>query len=249
MTVSFTVASIQYKSGTYGKDDNIACLSRLVEEASRNGAAIIVLPEMCTTGLQIGSSANAQKIAETIPGPTSNSFALLARCFKAHIVLGLAESDPVSHKFYNSQIVIAPDGEVIAKYRKVHLFGPDLEWAEKGDLGYQAVQTAWGRIGMGICCDINYWELMGFLTENQVDMLAYSTNWVGGEAPFRYWSEMVAGGGYYLVAANNWGREGDIQFSGGSVILAPDARVLSHSYSPENTIIYARVTSKPQLRS
>jgi hypothetical protein len=66
-----------------------------------------------------------------------------------HIVLGLAESDPVSGKLYNSQIILGPAGLVIGRYRKIHTFGPDLNWADVGNLGYQAVGTEWGRIGLG----------------------------------------------------------------------------------------------------
>jgi predicted amidohydrolase len=196
---------------------------------------------MCTTGLIIQHRAEAEIQSETIPGPTTRVFAEIALCHKVHIILGLAESDAVSGKFYNSQIILGPDGSIIGKYRKIHLFGTDLDWAETGDLGYQAVNTEWGRIGMGICCDINYWEFVDFLTAAQVEILAFSTNWVGDELPFHYWLEMMVGCSCYVIAANNWGDERDFHFSGGSAILAPDSRVLSFSDTAANTIVYASI--------
>ena len=235
------VASIQYSAVPCDKARNVRSLSSLVSEASENGAQIIVLPELCTTGLHIESREAAALLAETIPGPATDAFSRLALRHKVYLVLGLAEIDPASQKYYNSQIILGPDGLIIGRYRKIHLFGPDLNWAEIGDLGYQSVSTQWGRIGMGICCDINYWELIEFLSAAGVHIFAFSTNWVGEELPFAYWSEMVAGRSYYLVAANNWGREGDLIFSGGSMILAPGASVLSQSCSATDSIIYAQI--------
>jgi predicted amidohydrolase len=206
-----------------------------------NDARIIVLPEMCTTGLNIQSRPEAENLAEIIPGPASDIFAKLALRYKIYIVMGLAESDPTTGKLYNSQIIFGPAGLVIGRYRKVHTFGPDLNWADVGNLGYQAVATEWGRIGLGICCDINYWQLIGFLCGAQVDIFAFSTNWVGEDLPFPYWTEMLADCSLYLIAANSWGDEGAIHFSGGSTILAPDLTVLSRSDTSVNTVMYANI--------
>jgi predicted amidohydrolase len=242
--VLLNVAALQYRSIPSGILENMRCLTDLVREAAENGARIIVLPEMCTTGSNIQSRAEAESCAETIPGPASNAFAELALSYRIMIVLGLAERDLSSGALYNSQIILGPDGLIRGKYRKIHLFGPDLNWAERGDVGYQAVTTEWGRIGLGVCCDINYWELIEFLSNSQTDILAFSTNWVGDVLPFQYWSEMVAGCGLYVIAANNWGDDGDLHFSGGSMILAPDQSVLSMSHSSKNCIIYASITSR-----
>jgi predicted amidohydrolase len=235
------VAALQYRATLSNVVENIRRLSSMIAEAADNGARIIVLPELCTTGLNIESEAHIEALAESIPGPATDAFASLARNHGTHIILGLAEADRITGEYYNSQVIIDPDGEIIGKYRKIHLFGPDLVWATVGNLGYQAVETHWGRIGLGICCDINYWELMYFLSGTSVDLFAFSTNWVGDELPFQYWSDMVADRGVYLVAANNWGIDGELSFSGGSLILAPDLSVLSQASAPENTIIYAEL--------
>ena len=245
MAATLEIAAVHYRAIPCAKTANISSLVNLVREAAVKGAKIIVLPEMCTTGLAIERLAQAEILAETVPGPATDAFAELALRYRVHIVLGLAESDPAAGKFYNSQVVLGPDGQIKGNYRKMHLFGPDLDWASVGDLGYQAVATEWGGIGLGICCDINYWELMSFLAESKVAIFAFSTNWVGEELPFRYWSEMVAGGGYYLVAANNWGEAGEIRFSGGSTIQSPDLSVLATSDAPADGVIYASITPWP----
>jgi predicted amidohydrolase len=237
--VNLKVASIQYRALPSNKSENIRCLTELVREAALNDARMIVLPEMCTTGLNIHNRAEAEILAETIPGPATDTFAELALRHKVYIVLGLAESDPTTGKLYNSQIILGPAGLTIGKYRKIHTFGPDLNWADIGDMGYQAVTTEWGRIGLGVCCDINYWEFIGFLSGALVDIFAFSTNWVGDDLPFPYWSDMLAGCSCYVIAANNWGDEGDLHFCGGSTILAPDLSVLARSNLSVNTVMYA----------
>ena len=240
-------ASIQYRAVTADKAENISCLSVLVKEAATKGARIIVLPEMCTTGFTIDNPLQAALLAEPIPGPATEVFSKLARHSKVYLVLGLAEYDCAADKFYNSQILIDPDGVIVGKYRKINLFGPDFNWAERGNLGYQAVDIEWGRLGLGICFDINFQEFTDFISRSAISVLAFSTNWVGDDLPFFYWSEMLANGGFYFIAANNWGREGEICFSGGSIILSPELSVLSQSSSPVNAILYAGIEFKKAL--
>jgi predicted amidohydrolase len=236
------VAAIQYRAVPAEKAENIRRLSAWISEAATNGAKIIVLPELCTTGLSLGGGhLDPGVLTEPIPGPTTETFARLALRYGVYLVLGLAECDPVTGKFHNAQVVLGPDGRIAGRYRKMHLFGPDLFWAEVGNLGYQCVDTTWGKVGLGICCDINYWELMAFLSDNRVDIFAFSTNWVGDEEPYPYWRDMVTGGGYYVIAANNWGEEGAIVFTGGSMILSPDGSAVAQLDSGADGIIYADV--------
>jgi predicted amidohydrolase len=233
------VASIQYRAEVGHKAENINCLSRMIQEASSNGARLIVLPEMCTTGLTIVNTLEAGLLAESVPGPSTEIFSRLARSYNVYLILGLAEYDLACSSFYNAQIVIDPNGEILCTYRKVNLFGPDFNWAEAGDRGYQTVDVEGCRIGLGICFDINFPDYVDFMSRNHVTALAFSTNWVADELPFPYWAEMLIDGGYYFIAANNWGHEADIFFSGGGVILAPDLSVLAHSSTSANSILYA----------
>ncbi len=115
------IASIQYHAVPFDKSANISNLKILIKEAAVKGAKLIVLPEMCTTGLTISGPLQAQALAETIPGPTTNMFALLAKEYSVYIVLGLPESNLKNNKYYNTQIIIDNNGCVIGKYRKKHL--------------------------------------------------------------------------------------------------------------------------------
>ena len=235
------VAAIQYRAIPHNKSENIINLANFIEEASANGAKIIVLPEMCTTGLAIKNMEQAKILAETIPGPSTDAFAKLARQHSVYIILGMPEFEPQSKKYYNLQIVIDPNGLIIAKYRKIHLYGPDHNWAEKGDLGYQIAETLWGKIGLGICYDINFPDIFDFFSDKGVNIFAFSTNWVDENIPFNYWIGLLKNRNIYFIAANNWGSEEGLSFPGGSIILSTDLTILSKTDTNANTILYAHI--------
>ena len=240
--LSVKVAAIEYRAIEASKSKNIYNLKKAVIEASDNGAKIIVLPEMCTTGLIIERKEDARRLAETVPGQTTNQFAILSKKYGIYLIFGMLEFDPHNEKYFNAQIMIGPDGNIVGKYRKVHLYGTDFKWADEGDLGYQVIKTVYGNIGLGICYDINFPYFLDFLTNNKVDIFAFSTNWISATLPFNYWQSLLKGRNMYFIAANNWGVEEKYHFSGGIIILSPDLTVLAKNDLPENRILYANIS-------
>ena len=235
------IASIQYHAVPFNKSANISNLKILIKEAAVKGAQIIVLPEMCTTGLTISGPEQAQALAETIPGPTTNIFALLAKEYSVHIILGLPESNLKNNKYYNTQIVIDNNSRVIGKYRKIHLYGSDHNWASVGDLGYKYIETDLGKIGLGICSDINFLDMLDYFSEIPIDIFAFSTNWIAKDLPFSNWLKAMEGRPFNFIASNNWGQEKNIKFSGGSIILSANGKILSQTKESSNSIIFANV--------
>ncbi len=241
------VAAIQYRALPLNKTLNIRHLEKLTSEAARNGAGLIVLPEMSTTGLNLKGIPDAKNLAETIPGPTTDEFAHLSKKYNVYIVIGLPEFDQKNNKYYNTQIVIDPAGKIIGKYRKIHLYGSDHNWASKGNLGYKIVEANFGKIGLGICYDINFPDLLDFLSKQDIDIFAFSTNWIADALPFSYWSKILQDRHFYFIAANNWGND-DVHYSGGSIILSPELKVLTKSERISNDIIYAQIELKNKAK-
>ncbi len=235
---SVRVAAIQYRAVPYDKPANIRALSRLIAEAARHDARIVVLPEMCVTGLNIADARQAAGLAETVPGPSTDAFARLAKRYKLYLIFGMPEADARTQRYFNSQVVIGPGGNIAGKYRKTHLYGSDENWASPGDLGYQTVDTEWGRIGLAICFDINFPDVLDFLARSRVDLFAFSTNWIADRPPFELWMRMQRRSHAFFVAANNWGSDG-FRFSGGSLIVSRDSRVLAKSGDSGDAIVYA----------
>src|SRR5438105_6394914 len=118
---SYRAAAIQYEPTLGEKEKNVCELLRLVEEAAKHEARLIVLPEMATTGYCWESRAEVAPHVEPIPGPTTERFQQLATRYGCYIVVSLAEVDPTTDVYYNSMALLGPDG-LVGTYRKIHSY-------------------------------------------------------------------------------------------------------------------------------
>lgn len=143
----------------------------LIAEAADRGAELVVLPEMFVFFSTVDQMV---KHAEDIPGPTSDILQEAARRHNIHLVGGsFCEKIPDSDKAYNTNLVINPDGDIIARYRKIHLFEIDapgevvFNEAEVIEFGDQVVaaETPFGVVGLSICYDLRFPELYRALAD------------------------------------------------------------------------------------
>jgi predicted amidohydrolase len=239
-SVAYRVAAIQYEPTLGEKEKNICDLLALVEDAAKQGARLIVLPEMATTGCGWTSREEITPYAEPIPGPTTQRFQRLASTYSCYIVVGLPEVDPDLQIFYNSAVLVGPE-EVIGIYRKVHSSVTDPRWARDGDLGVLTWETSLGRIGIIIGTDTLYFETARLAALNGADVLVLPTNSSDEKCPSSWWMARAFENGVYLIAANRHGCEREIQFSGGSCILNPDG-TLQKCLDDGQGIVYGEVT-------
>ncbi|EKD33626.1 MAG: Nitrilase/cyanide hydratase and apolipoprotein N-acyltransferase [uncultured bacterium] len=235
------VAAVQYQANQVNKAGNLQELEKLIMQAAQAGAKLVVLPEMCTTGLLIGDRKNASNLAETIPGPTANSFSELAERFNIYIIFGLITQEGDIPHFHNSQVLLSSTGQILACYNKRHLFGPDWHWADPGTNGFKAVPTNLGVIGLGICYDINFNDIWAFLLGSRVDIFAFSTNWVEECSPLPFWEMAARQSGIILIAANNWGGNQSIGFSGESGVMCPIRGMLASCGPTGDSVVIADV--------
>ncbi len=210
-------------------------------QAAKAGAQLVVLPEMCTTGLLIGDRKNALSLAEIIPGPTTDRLAKLADRLKIMIVFGLITREEDLPRFHNSQVLLSSTGQILSCYDKRHLFGPDWQWADPGTSGFKAIVTNLGVIGLGICYDFNFIDLWTFFLSHNVNIFTFSTNWVEDCSPLPFWEATVQGSKISLVAANNWGKDQSICFSGKSAVISPNHGILAKSGETANTVVTADI--------
>lgn len=170
--------------------DNVNQVEHLLTAAHRGGAELAVLPEMF---VQPYDMTLVPDRAESVPGgPTSRKLSEWARQFKMAIVGGsVAERDP-DGKYYNTATLWGPDGEFLAKHRKVHLFDVDLPggvaFKESSILspGRQltVVPVLGMNLGIAVCYDIRFPELARLMTLKGAEMLALpgAFNHVSGPA-------------------------------------------------------------------
>lgn len=220
------LAAIQYRAPKGEPARARAELVELVSAAGEAGAGLIVCPEMATSGYMWASEGELAPHAEPARGPTFAALSPLAARHGAWVVCGFPEAAPEGG-LYNAALVIAPDGRLLACYRKVMLYEADRPWARAGQQRL-AFRAPFGVLAPAICMDLNDDGLILALRRLGVDVLAFCTSWVEqGLDVHAYWRWRLGGWMGWMVAADNWGEDRGTRFAGRSAILGPGGVVLA----------------------
>lgn len=243
------IALIQ-QSNSAERANNKAKLEQNIRDCASQGAELIVLQEL-HNGLYFCQTEDPAVFeqAETIPGPSTHSFGLLAKELAVVIVLSLFEKRaPGLH--HNTAVVIDKDGTIAGKYRKMHI-PDDPAYYEKfyftpGDLGFEPIQTSVGKLGVLVCWDQWYPEAARLMAMAGAELLIYPTA-IGWESTdtdaektrqTEAWITVQRGhaiaNGLHVVSCNRVGYEADpsgitngIQFWGSSFVAGPQGEVIS----------------------
>jgi len=178
MSHSINVALIQH-ANQGGTLENQAYIAEQIITHAGNGAQLIVLQELHNAHYFCQSEdTNAFDLAETIPGPSTNFFAELAKKHKLVIVTSLFERRAAG-LYHNTAVVIDSDGSIAGKYRKMHI-PDDPGFYEKfyftpGDLGFTPIQTSVGKLGVLVCWDQWYPEAARLMALAGAELLIYPT--------------------------------------------------------------------------
>jgi N-carbamoylputrescine amidase len=248
---------------------NRARQAALVEKAARGGAQIICTQELFAS--QYFCQAEDHRffaLAESIPGPSTDAFARIARKHGVVIVASLFEKR-ASGLYHNTAAVIDADGSILGVYRKMHIPDDPLFYEKfyftPGDTGFKAWKTRHATIGVLICWDQWFPEGARLTAMQGAEILFYPTaiGWHPreraeyGAAQHDAWeliqrSHAVANG-CYVCAANRIGHEhllgtdgtpvapDGLQFWGQSFICAPDGSLVQRASVDEEEILLAPV--------
>ncbi len=229
--MSLKAGVVQF-SPLYGRvEDNLGRLESLVETGAKQGAEVLVLPEMAWTGYLWPQRHTLISRAEVAgAGPGQDCMRTLAQRWNLTLLYGFPEIGPEG--LFNAQGLATPDGTLGSVYRKTHLFDADTWWALPGDTGYLQWPSPWGAIGSGICMDLNFPDLPDFHAEAGTDILAFSTNWIDQNFDvLPYWAERLRGSGpgfrKLALCANRGTSEFGVPFRGQSAIFWEGACVAS----------------------
>ncbi|MDR1501415.1 MAG: carbon-nitrogen hydrolase [Prevotella sp.] len=228
---------------------NINNLKDKVREAAKQGAQLIVLQELHNSlyFCQVEDT-NIFDLAETIPGPSTDEFGVLAKELKVVIVLSLFERRAPG-LYHNTAVVIEKDGTIAGKYRKMHI-PDDPAYYEKfyftpGDIGFKPIETSLGKLGVLVCWDQWYPEAARLMAMAGADLLIYPTA-IGWESTdpqeekdrqLGAWVISQRGhavaNGLHVVSVNRTGYEPDpsgqtngITFWGNSFVAGPQGEIL-----------------------
>ena len=245
-----TVAAVQMSSGSDVKG-NVDGAIELIHEAADRGATYIQVPEYFN---YLGPAKHYPQVAETVPGPTTIRLGEIAvsRRVTIHVGSMLERSDDVT-KSFNTSVIIGPTGEVVARYRKIHLFDIDVPGAstlrESDDIApgeHMVVADLVGfRLGLSVCFDLRFAELYRALAVNGATVLAIPSafNAVTGSA---HWEVLVRARAIenhaYVVAAAQVGLTAEgIATHGHSMIVGPWGDVLVESQKSGPDVLVASI--------
>jgi len=176
------------------KQTNRQAIAYYIEEANNNGANLLVTPEMAVVGYpfqpefddNFSSVGQAAPYAEEKTGPTFKFFSQLARQYEMYLHIGFLEKVPKEKKFFNSVMVISPEGKLLVTYHKQNLFGGEYRYIQEGN-GPQTYNGPAGRIGLGVCADIYDSTFLNQYRNLKIDALSLSSSWTIHNSAYSYY--------------------------------------------------------------
>ena len=260
------IALIQMRCGPE-QEKNFGRAIEFIREAVQKGAQIVCLPELFRSQYFCQTEDHKNfDLAEEIPGKSTSALGEVARETGAIIIASLFERRSAG-VFHNTAAIIDANGKLLGKYRKMHIPDDPL-YHEKfyfapGDLGFQAWQTAQGKIGVCVCWDQWYPEAARLTVLRGAEILFYPTaiGWHPSEkkefgaAQYSAWETIqrshAIANGCYVAAANRVGHEvpplvasggsDGIEFWGQSFVAAPSGEIIAKGSVDREEIVMADV--------
>ncbi len=191
----FSLAVAQFAPGP-SERTNLERMRALAGSASARGAGLVVFPEYSSFfELPLGESFVAA--AQTLDGSFVSSLSDLARTLNIFVVAGLVERVDASARFSNTLVAISPDGELVATYRKQHLYDAfgsrESDWVIAGPLEPpQTFRVAGMTVGSQTCYDIRFTEVTRRLVDAGADLVLVPSEWARGPLKERHWATLLS---------------------------------------------------------
>jgi N-carbamoylputrescine amidase len=253
---NFVTLGLIQMSAADSPAENLAKALQRIRAAAKKGAQVIGLQELFRSPYFCQSEDQRHfKLAETIPGPSTEALGKLARDNEVVIVASLFEKRSAGI-YHNTAVVIDADGTIAGKYRKMHIPDDPLYYEKfyftPGDLGFPSYQTRYAKVGALVCWDQWFPEAARLASLDGAQILFYPTaiGWIPNEPRAvaenqrEAWeviqrSHAVANG-VYVAAVNRVGREGKLKFWGNSFIAGPFGEVVARAGGAREEILVAK---------
>ena len=229
--MSWTIALVQMDCVAGDTEANLAQIESRAKESAERGAQLVLFPECATTGYFVAD--RIASLAETVPGPSSERLARLARSTGTHVMVGMIER--AEGKYFDDAVLFRPEGDLNV-YRKTHLFGPERAVFTPGDQPV-VVETALGRLGLSVCYDLMFPEFIRSLVLNGAQVVLNATDWIsdvwqsslgwGGDTVSALARIRALENGVHVAMADRSGVEAGWHSLGGSTVASPTGRVLA----------------------
>lgn len=238
---SYLAAAVQMTASSV-KEENLAKAETFVRLAVERGATLIVLPEVFAWR---GPRAEEPAQVEPIPGPTSERLRELARRHQIYLLAGSFLEKGDGPRSYNTSLLLNPQGDVLAHYRKIHLFDVDIlgqvrvkesDTKEPG-AAVVASTTPLGVFGLSVCYDLRFPELYRQLAAKGAEVMFVPSAFTfpTGAA---HWEPLLRARAIenqtYIIAPNQIGKNahGYADY-GNSMIIDPWGKVIARAPDKE----------------
>jgi predicted amidohydrolase len=249
--LSFTAAMVQMRTGLL-PPGNLEQGTKLIREAAAQGADYVLTPEVSNM-IQSNRQAMFENLAAEEDDLSLKAYRALAAELKIHLHIGSLALRASPERAVNRSFLIGPDGMVIARYDKIHMFDIDLPDGEsyRESANYQPGETAviadlpWGRVGLTICYDVRFPALYRALAESGASFLTVPSAFTvrTGEA---HWHTLlraraIENGCFVFAAAQAGTHESKRQSYGHSLIIDPWGAILAEGSATETGVFLARI--------
>jgi len=238
------VAAAQQEPRIGDKAGNVQKALDALRRAVDEKVDLIVLPELGNSGYIFNSRAEAFSLSEPIPdGPTCQAYLEAIQGTGLHVVAGICEREGT--RLYNSAAFLGPEG-FIGKYRKLHLWNEEKLFFEPGNLGLPLFHLPFGRVGILICYDAWFPEVVRILKLQGADIICDPTCWdlmpglvdeSNNLMPPMHMGQAHANN-VFMICADRCGVERGCTFAGSSCVVGPTGYLAGPaSFSAEEFLI------------
>eukprot|EP00123_Amoebidium_parasiticum_P019665 comp29548_c0_seq1/m.47226 comp29548_c0_seq1/g.47226 ORF comp29548_c0_seq1/g.47226 comp29548_c0_seq1/m.47226 type:complete len:277 (-) comp29548_c0_seq1:93-923(-) len=254
-------------------DQNIARVEAIMTNLNPGDVDLLVLPEMAFSGYVFRDKESIQPIVEdSQTGPTVTWAKATAQRLRCHVIVGYPRVEQgktkSGDKYYNSLCFVAPDGTLLHTYDKRFLYEVDENWAEEGK-NFCTIETeAFGKIGLGICMDINpkkfeapfeAYEWATFLHEERVDVAILIAAWLDANVESEdslqtpnYWAHRMKpliNTDSHFVVCNRTGTEDGVTFTGCSCVMSlREPVLLAQLNKRQENVLLVELDRSPRRR-
>ncbi len=231
---SLRVALVQQDTVWQDPAANLARAAGFVEAAARGGARVAVFPELFTLGFTMAP----EPFAEPIPGPTSEAMAALSKRFDLYLVGSVVEAHAPHPR--NAAFVTAPDGSLVATYRKIHPFSYGEENLHySGGTECPLFEVDGIPCGLQICYDLRFPEPFRALAAKGTEVIFLPANWPARR--ISAWSTLLAARAIEnqlaICGVNRVGRDPQLEYPGKSAIHDCFGEVLAMGDATEGLVV------------
>ncbi len=216
-------------------------VTRTLELVDRTAPEVdlLILPELWHVGAF--DVAAAREHAQPIDGPLVTAMATLAAEHEVWLHGGSFCELAADGQHYNTSVLFAPDGELIARYRKVHLFGFDGGETELMSGGEELVivETPLGATGLATCYDLRFPELFRALTDGEATAFLLTSGWPTPR--IEHWDVLTRARAIenqaWFIGCNEVGSQPGITLGGHSVVVSPKGEVVGQAGSTPEVLV------------